>query len=222
MPIARLPHSRCEQRYLYLIAAWASFATMAVEVLFARIVASYFGTGIAVWGSIITVLLVAMAAGYLFGGRLTAKPARGTTLLYGLVFTLALAMLPLFTIAQPMLEAIADQVPDPRYGSLLAAMTLLGSIGFLAGTITPYATHLLVTTVAEAGLRVGQLSAATTLGSAAGTIVPSYYLVLWLEIDTILMGLTAITAASAVAGAVAFTLRQRGAQQSAAPAASRP
>lgn len=68
----------------------------------------------------------------------------------------------------------------------------------LAGVLAPYITRLIVTRVEEAGARVGQLSAVTTLGSAAGTIVPSYYLVLWLEINTILL-VTATATATATA-----------------------
>lgn len=203
-----IPVSSAERVYLFAIAAWASFATMAVEVLFARLAASYFGTGIAVWGSIITVLLVSMAAGYLVGGKLSEKPHPSTAVLYTLVLVLAATMLPLFTIAGAMLDMIADWVPDPRYGSLLAAITLLGAAGFAAGTIAPYVTRLIVTCVEEAGARVGQLSAVTTLGSAAGTILPSYYLVLWLEINTILVLVTAITAVAALAGLIARS-RQR-------------
>lgn len=200
--------SRPERLYLFAIAAWASFATMAVEVLFARIAASYFGTGIAVWGSIISVLLLAMAAGYLLGGKLSARPHPSTTQLYVLVLLLAVTMLPLFTVAQPLLDHIADWLPDPRYGSLAGATVLLGATGLVAGTIAPYATRLIVTTVEEAGTRVGQLSAVTTLGSAAGTIAPSYYLVLWLEIDTILACITAVTAVTALAGLIACNLRR--------------
>lgn len=192
--------SSLEHRFLFVVAAWASFATMAVEMLFARIAASYFGSGIAVWGSIITVLLLAMAVGCLWGGRLSQKPRPHSAVLYRLVLALSLSMLPLVLLAPVALAEISYWLPDSRYGSLLGAALLLSAPGVLAGVLAPYITRLIVTRVEEAGSRVGQLSAVTTLGSAAGTIVPSYYLVLWLEINTILLVTATVTAMLAIIG----------------------
>lgn len=192
-----LQSSAAQRRYLFLAASWASFAMMAVEMLFARIVASFFGSGIAVWGSIITVLLLAMAAGYLWGGRLTQSKQASSARFYQLLLWFALAMLPLVVMADLVLAEISYWIADSRYGSLVASALLLSAPGFLSGCLNPYALHLLVQRVQEAGTRAGQLNALTTLGAAAGTILPSYYLVLWWELNSILLGLVLITAALA-------------------------
>lgn len=170
---------------------------MAVEMLFARIVASFFGSGIAVWGSIITVLLVSMAAGYLWGGQLTKRKPVSATRFYQLLLWFALAMLPLVVLADLVLAEISYWIVDSRYGSLIASVLLLSVPGFLSGGLSPYALHLMVDRVEDAGTRAGQLSALTTLGAAAGTILPSYYLVLWWELNSILLTLVITTAAVA-------------------------
>lgn len=167
---------------------------MAVEMLFARIVASFFGSGIAVWGSIITVLLLAMAAGYLWGGQLSRQAGVSASRFYQLMLWFALAMLPLVLMADIVLAEISYWIADSRYGSLLASAVLLTVPGVLSGCLSPYALHLMVNRVEEAGTRAGQLSAMTTLGAAAGTILPSYYLVLWWELNSILLTLVLITA----------------------------
>ncbi|WP_136573151.1 fused MFS/spermidine synthase [Lampropedia puyangensis] len=198
MPQSLTPALSCAQvRYVVFAASWASFATMAVEMLFARIVASYFGSGIAVWGSIITVLLLAMAAGYLWGGKLSQRSVVHPTRFYQLLLWLACTLVPMVLISDLILSEITYWMTDSRYGSLLGASLLLAAPGWFAGSLTPYAMRLIVTRVEEAGARAGLLSAMTTLGAAAGTILPSYYLVLWWEINTILLGLVIMTAAIA-------------------------
>jgi hypothetical protein len=67
--------------------------------------------------------------------------------------------------------------------------------------VSPYAVRLLVRERASAGRHAGQLYFASTFGSAAGTLLTSFYLVLWLEVNQILFGMIAI---SAVLGIVAL------------------
>ena len=53
---------------LYLIAGWSGFLVMAIELLGGRLLAPYFGSSIYVWGAIITVFMLALSLGYLWGG----------------------------------------------------------------------------------------------------------------------------------------------------------
>jgi len=73
--------------WLVLLLAFTSgFIIMSVELLGGRILAPYFGSSIYVWGSIISIFMVALAMGYLIGGRLSInRPNLG---LYGLFFLL--------------------------------------------------------------------------------------------------------------------------------------
>ncbi len=58
------------------------------------------------------------------------------------------------------------------------------------GMISPYSVRLMVTETAHSGRVAGTLYFVSTLGSALGTLATSFYLVLWFEIDTILLLLT--------------------------------
>jgi hypothetical protein len=60
--------------------------------------------------------------------------------------------------------------------------------------ISPYAVRLLIVALDSSGLSAGRLYFVSTLGSAAGTLITSFYLVLYLEIHTILLCLMAISA----------------------------
>jgi hypothetical protein len=65
--------------------------------------------------------------------------------------------------------------------------------------VSPYAIRLLVADRASAGQHAGILYFVSTFGSAAGTILTSFYLVLWLEVNQILLLLMAISVLVALA-----------------------
>jgi len=92
-------------------------------------------------------------------------------------------------------------VSDPRFGSLVAAALLFFLPTCISGMVSPYAVRLLVADRASAGHLAGKLYFVSTFGSAAGTILTSFYLVLYLEVNQILLLLLAI---SAVVGVIAW------------------
>lgn len=177
---------------IFLLAGWAGFLVMAIELLSGRILAPYFGNSIYVWGGIITVFMLALAIGYLLGGRWSL---RDPTLrrLAALLMTVALVLAPVMFLADPMLNGLFERVSDPRYGSLAAATLLFFSPTVLAGTISPYAVRLLVQDSQRSGHAAGLLYFVSTFGSAAGTLLTAFYLVLHYEINQILTGLIGVS-----------------------------
>jgi MFS family permease len=171
---------------VYGIAGWSGYFVMATELLAGRIVAPFFGGSIYVWGAVITVFMLALALGYLVGGRLSlSNPSLRK--LGALLVIAALSALVLVLSGNPVLEAIADRVPDPRYGTLLACIALFFLPTFLSGMVSPYAVRLLVTQTSTSGASAGWLYFVSTFGSAAGTIITSFYLVLLLEVNQIIL-----------------------------------
>ena len=70
------PPMRAPRRALvYLLAFTGGFVIMSFELLGGRIQAPWFGSGIYVWGSIISVFMLSLAIGYLLGGRLSLRRA---------------------------------------------------------------------------------------------------------------------------------------------------
>jgi hypothetical protein len=147
-----------------------------------------------VWGAIITIFMLALSLGYLAGGRysmMTPSVRRlGTILIIA-----AMTVVPLLLFAEPMLDAMSLAVPDPRFGSLLSAFTLFFVPTFFSGMVSPYAVRLLVQDRNSSGRHAGQLYFVSTFGSAAGTLLTSFYLVLLLEVNQILLGLLLISVA---------------------------
>jgi hypothetical protein len=179
----------------------SGFIIMAIELLGGRILAPYFGSSIYVWGSIITVFMLSLSIGYLMGGRLSLHAPN--LVRYGSFFAIAaVLLLPLVLWSNSIMEYVFLRIEDPRYGSLVVSMLLFFLPTAIMGMIAPYSVRLLVMDTERSGHIAGLLYFISTLGSALGTLATSFYLVLWFEVDHILLTMSATLA---VAGAVAIT-----------------
>ena len=165
---------------------------MAIELLSGRILAPNFGNSIYVWGGIITVFMLALAFGYLLGGRLSLYNPSLRRLAFILIAG-ATATIPVTVLGNPVLDWIFELVHDPRYGSLASATLLFLIPTTIAGMISPYAVRLLVNESQLSGHVAGLLYFFSTFGSAAGTLLTSFHLVLYFEINQILAGLIGIS-----------------------------
>ena len=180
----------------------SGFCIMAIEMLGARILSPYFGGSLSVWGSIITIFMLALAFGYLLGGRLSTKNPNAVT--YAMFFIVAAAFsLPVILFADPIMEPIFLTIEDPRYGSLFASVFLFFIPTSILGMISPYSVRLMVESEEHSGHMAGLLYFISTLGSAVGTLGTSFYFVLWFEVNQILWG--AVAALVLAGGAILLT-----------------
>ncbi len=186
---------------LYLIAGWSGYFVMGLELLSGRLLAPYFGNSIYVWGAIITVFMLALSLGYLAGGRASLHEPTLRRLAVILLVAAATA-LPVLLLGDRLLDALSEWLPDPRFGSLLAASLLFFLPTLVSGMVSPYAVRLLVADRASSGHHAGKLYFVSTFGSAAGTILTSFYLVLYLEVNQILLLMIGVSTAIGVSAAL--------------------
>ena len=173
---------------------------MSVELLGGRILAPYFGSSIYVWGSIITIFMMALSVGYLIGGRLSLH--QPSLFRYGLFFIIAaIALTPVIVFANDWMDAVFVRIEDPRYGSLVASTVLFFIPTAILGMIAPYSVRLVVESTTTSGQVAGALYFVSTLGSALGTLMTSFYLVLWFDMNTII---SVMIAALLIAGVAAM------------------
>lgn len=184
------------------IALWSGFFVMGIELLGGRLLSPNFGSSIYVWGAIITVFMLALSLGYLAGGRWSqhSPSLSRLCLLLGLA---ALTSLPVLPLSGEPLERLAIAIPDPRFGALSAATLLFFVPTFISGMVSPYCVRLIIDGDKTSGHKAGQLYFVSTFGSAAGTLLTSFYLVLWFEVNAILLSLAAISIALALVGLAA-------------------
>ena len=165
----------------------SGFCIMTIEMLGARILSPYFGGSLSVWGSIITIFMLALALGYLLGGRLSTRTPSGVT--YALFFIgAALFSVPIILFADIIMNPIMINIEDARYGSLFASIFLFFIPTSILGMISPYSVRLMVDKEEHSGHMAGLLYFISTLGSALGTLGTSFYFVLWYEVNQILWG----------------------------------
>jgi MFS family permease len=177
---------------LYLVAGWSGCFVMAIELLGGRLLAPFFGSSIYVWGAIITVFMLALSIGYLLGGRWSLRSPNLTRLAL-ILFLAALAALPIVLAADGLLDWLSARASDPRLGSLLGSMLLFLVPTIISGMVSPYAVRLLVQDPQRSGERAGRLYFVSTFGSAVGTLMTSFYLVLHFEVNQILWAMLAIS-----------------------------
>ena len=171
---------------LFTLAFIAGFSIMAIELLAGRILAPYFGGSVYVWGSIITIFMLALSIGYLLGGRWSLHEPNLKK--FASLFIIATClMLPIAWMDEPVLNWLSDLIEDPRYGSLTASLVLFSLPTIFLGMISPYAIRLLIEDKEASGQTAGRLYFVSTFGSAVGTLMTSFYLVLWLGIRQIIV-----------------------------------
>lgn len=158
---------------------------MCFELLGGKLLAPYFGSSVYVWGSIITVFMLALSIGYLIGGKFSLFAP--SVFRYGLIYiAAAIAIVPTIFFSEQVMDAVFEVLEDPRYGSLMASTLMFLVPTVIMGMIAPYSVRILTESKNSSGQTAGFLYFVSTLGSAIGTIVTSFYFVLWFSINQIL------------------------------------
>jgi predicted membrane-bound spermidine synthase len=158
-------------------------ASLGAEIAAARLLAPYFGASTIVWANTIGVVLVALSAGYWFGGRYADRHPhlRGLCLLV-LAASVLIAAVPF--AARPFLSFSVDAFETVSVGgfagSLFGVLTLVAVPVALLGAASPWAVRLAVGEVGHSGEVVGRLYAISTAGSLFGTMMSALLLIPWL------------------------------------------
>ncbi len=188
---------------LYLTVFLTGAAVMVIELLGTRIIAPFYGIGLYVWSSLISVALIALAGGY-FAGGLWADRARRTGL------SLVIALAALMTLSIPWMTRPVLLATDPlglRAGAFVSALVLFSPSLMLLGMVGPYAVKLATAEIGGVGSSAGTIYAVSTLGSVVGTLLLGFFLFLVVGSRAILIGLGVGLIALAVA--VAFYEQKR-------------
>jgi len=158
---------------------------MGLEIVGGRMLAPYFGSGIWVWGSVISVFLAALSAGYFLGGLMSQRFPHGLGLA-AVILAAALSLLPVAFWYKIASEWFAEWDVHERWGSLAAATALFFLPSMLLGMVSPYAVRLVTRKLAAVGASAGTLYAISTLGSFLGCLLTAFYFILWMGIQHIL------------------------------------
>ncbi|HXT19960.1 MAG TPA: fused MFS/spermidine synthase, partial [Thermoanaerobaculia bacterium] len=187
----------------YWVVAVCGAVIMALEILASRVLAPAFGNSVYVWGSIISVFLAALAAGYRLGGRLADREP-SLAALGRLVLLAALSQALLLFAGAPLVAALGRWTGGSPGGTLVATTLLFGPASLLLATVSPYAIRLAARDLAALGDTAGRLFALSTAGSLVGTLGCTFVLIPLMQLQpllALLVGITTLTALVALGGA---------------------
>ncbi|MCB0878898.1 MAG: fused MFS/spermidine synthase [Thermoleophilia bacterium] len=188
--------------WLLLVVFLAGGALMAYEIVGSRLLAPYFGSSTFVWGSLISVFLGALAAGYAVGGRLADRfPAAGALALVLAASSLLVGATVL--LSAPLQEWIIDVNLGLRLDPLVSSVLLFGPASVLMGMVSPYAVRLRAGDLQSLGRTAGSLYGLSTFGSIAGTLAASFWLVQSFGSEATVLAVGVVLAACSVLTAMA-------------------
>lgn len=168
--------------YLIFTSMLCGALVMVIEVLGSRVIGPFYGVSLFVWTSLITVTLVALAAGYVSGGMFSDRHA-DPAWLYSIILLAGLAVLVIPAAKLPVLKMC--QPLGLRGGAFASSLVLFGPSLFLLGCVSPYIVKIAAREMKNIGRTVGMLSAVSTFGSFLGTVSTGFILIAWFGVSLI-------------------------------------
>ena len=165
--------------YLYLTEFFAGVSVMAVELGASRLLAPYFSSSQIVWTIIIGTIMIAMALGNLWGGRMADKDPN-TDKLYKRLLIAAVWIAAIPVLGKYVILGISGLLVLTVSTNFLiiaafcACMVIFVYPLFLLGTVTPSLVKYTVDSLDDSGKTVGTLGAFNTIGSILGTFLPTF------------------------------------------------
>ena len=170
---------------------------MSFEILGSRVLAPNFGSSVFVWGSLISVFLAGLSAGYYSGGRLAdINPSSRRLSLILIIPGLLLLTFPLYSV--PISDWIFMKDLGVRTSPLMASAVLFLVPSVFLGIVSPYTAKLMICSMHTSGKTIGTLYALSTFGSIIGTLTTSFYLITLAGVNALIMGQGALLVALAV------------------------
>ncbi len=166
--------NRLRARYPLVLVTVTGAVVMGLEILGTRVIGTFYGASLFVWGSLLTVTLVSLALGYAVGGVIADRWPHAWVL-YSLVLLAGLAALAI-PATQVILEPCFDKF-GLRAGALMSAFAIFTAPLTLLGLASPYVVRLRARSIKHVGAAAGSVFAVSTVGSVAGTLLTSFYLI---------------------------------------------
>ena len=195
-------HDRWLVPFLALTALLCGAAVMIIEVLGSRVIGPFFGASLYVWTSLITITLVALAAGYWWGGLFSDRCMQARDRLYGIIALSGIAVLLI-----PLLKGPVIKLSMPlglRLGSLVSAGLLFAPSLMLLGMVSPFVIRIAALETASIGRTVGLFSSISTAGSFLGTVCTGFVLIAYFPINQIFLVVGGVLLVTSVTYALIF------------------
>jgi len=160
--------------FLLVLVTLTGAVVLALEVLGTRVIGTHYGSSLFVWAALITVTLVCLSIGYWIGGRLADRLPRAWMLCLLVILAGASVLL------VPWMTALLGPVSDAlglAWGAIASAAALFFLPLTLLAMAGPYVIRLRARSVAGMGSTSGAVYALSTIGSVAGALAVSLWMI---------------------------------------------
>lgn len=152
---------------------------MALEVSAFRIIGKTFGSALRETTAVIAVFLTAMSIGYWAGGRVGDRWPQTRTLIAALLGA-AVTLLCVPWLDALVSPRIAASGIDFATHAFIATAALFAIPTLFFSALSPIAIRLFAPTTGHSGSIAGSISAISTAGSIAGSVITAFFLIDWL------------------------------------------
>ena len=186
---SKVDHSfltRMSHRVLpYKLAFLCSLSIMILELEASRLVARHVGSSLAVWTSVIGIMLAGICLGNALGGRLAdkASPRRLIGPMLGLGAAMTIISLLVNDFAGPSISAMDSLGFNVRALILISLDFLIPTT--MLGMISPIVAKMAVEQATRKGSAIGLIYFVGAVGSIVGTFIAGYYLIFVAPTSTI-------------------------------------
>jgi len=191
------PPSPWSRYTLGLLVFVAGGVLMSLEIAGSRVLAPHFGSSVFVWGSLISVFLIALSVGYYLGGMLADRySSRG--LLNSVCGVVAFLIFGVALFSHFVCEWLVGLGAREQSGPLLASLLLFLPPSVGLGIVSPFAIRLATESIESVGAVAGRMYALSTVGSIVGTLATTFVLVPMIGLSAILRGLALVLLVTAL------------------------
>lgn len=169
---------------IYFISFFEGAAVMATELCGSKLISPYFGSSLYVWASVIAVSLGSLAAGYYYGGKLSSRENKRSTLV--IVLLLAAVYMGLMPLLSNLFGTLAMHA-TLLTATVISSFILLFLPMFLMGAASPMIIGMQTTDTCESGKVSGTVYSISTIGGIASTFLSGFYFIPTLGINNTLI-----------------------------------
>ena len=170
---------KAKKWFLYATEFFSGMSVMAVELGASRLLAPYFSSSQIIWTIIIGTIMISMALGNVWGGRMADRKPNPDHV-YGRIGIAGLwiALIPVvgkYLIAGiSLILALFIKNGFLVWASLVSCLVLFVFPLMMLGSVTPAIVKFAMADPDKSGTTVGELNALNTIGSIIGTFTPTF------------------------------------------------
>jgi len=160
--------------YLLTLVTLTGAVVLALEVLGTRVIGTHYGSSLYVWKALLSVTLICLAAGYAIGGRLADRiPAAWMLCVLVMVAGGTILLVPVLSAVLAPLDSLLGL----RWGAIASALVIFVLPLTILAMAGPYVIRLRARSVAGVGRTSGVVYAVSTIGSVAGVLMVSLWMI---------------------------------------------